>query len=30
MFNEEAEQYTDEDMVGNGESVLSYEEDEEF
>jgi hypothetical protein len=30
MFNEEAEQYTDEDMVGNGESVMSYEEDEEF
>jgi hypothetical protein len=30
MFNEEAEQYTDEDMMGNGESVMSYEEDEEF
>ena len=30
MFNEEVEQYTDEDMVGNEQSMLSYEEDEEF
>jgi len=29
MFNEE-EQYTEEDINGNGESVMDYEEDEEF
>lgn len=30
MFNEEAEQYTEEDINGNGESELSYEVEEEF
>jgi hypothetical protein len=32
MFNEEAEQYTEEEgeMVGNGDSVLDYEDEEEF
>lgn len=30
MFNEEADQYTEEELNGNGDSVLEYEEEEEF
>ena len=30
MFNEDNEQYTDEGLNENGDSVLEYEEDEEF
>lgn len=30
MFNEEAEQYTEDDMNVNGDSVMDYEEEEEF
>ena len=30
MFNEDNEQYTEEELNGNGDSVMEYEEDEEF
>jgi hypothetical protein len=30
MFNEEADQYTEDDNGGNPESIISYEEDDEF
>lgn len=30
MFTEEIDPYTEEEMLENGESILSYEEEEEF
>jgi hypothetical protein len=30
MFNEEADPYTEEELNGNGEDVIEYEEEEEF
>ena len=30
MFNEDAEQYTEDDINVNGDSCIDYEEDDEF